>query len=118
MDFVGEAVDSGADQFVAGNVGMVAARELPMRALDFISARVAGNPEDVVVVAHAGITLPCRLMADIKECPLCGETMRLTSSERTDRVPGSAQTSTRQVREWVCPECDYWEEAESNEGRI
>jgi C4-type Zn-finger protein len=52
-------------------------------------------------------------MADIKECPLCGEMMRLHVAERTDRMPGTAQTSTRVVREWVCPECDYWEEAES-----
>ena len=56
-------------------------------------------------------------MADIKECPLCGETMRLTVREVTDRVPGTAQTSTRQGREWVCAECDYWEEAEDDEWR-
>ena len=54
-------------------------------------------------------------MADIKECPLCGEMMRFKSSERTDSVPGTGQTTTRNVREWVCPECDYWEEAESSE---
>ena len=52
-------------------------------------------------------------MADIKECPLCGETMRLQIGERTDRVPGTGQTSTRVIREWVCPDCDYWEEAEN-----
>jgi uncharacterized protein with PIN domain len=56
-------------------------------------------------------------MADVKECPLCGESMRMKSRELTDSVPGTAQTSTRTVREWVCPECDYWEEAESSEGR-
>jgi len=50
-------------------------------------------------------------MADIKECPLCGGDMRLKIREATDLVPGTAQTSTRTVREWVCPECDYWEEA-------
>ena len=33
----------------------------------------------------------------------------------SDRVPGTGQTTTRQVSEWVCPECDYWEEAESGE---
>ena len=54
-------------------------------------------------------------MADIKECPLCGETMRLTLRELSDRVPGTGQTTTRTVREWVCPECDYWEEAEKGE---
>ncbi|HEY2433617.1 MAG TPA: hypothetical protein VGI12_13155 [Vicinamibacterales bacterium] len=52
-------------------------------------------------------------MADIKECPLCGETMRLRVSERTDAIPGTGQVSTRTIGEWVCPECDYWEEAES-----
>jgi len=57
-------------------------------------------------------------MADIKECPLCGETMRMKTSERTDNVPGTGQTTTRNVREWVCPECDYWEEAEGGEGMI
>ena len=116
MDFVGKAVDAGGDQLVAGNIGVIPARELTMRALDLFSARVAGNPEDVVVVAHAGFTLPCRPMADVKDCPLCGETMRLKLSERSDSIPGSGQVTKRQVREWVCPECDYWEEAESNEG--
>ena len=47
-----------------------------------------------------------------KECPLCGELMRLQVSEITDRVPGTLQTRTAPVREWVCPECDYFEEAE------
>ena len=55
-------------------------------------------------------------MADSKECPLCGETMRLTIREAADRVPGARQTTTRVVREWICPECDYWEESETNEG--
>jgi len=52
-------------------------------------------------------------MADIKECPLCGETMRLQTRELSDHVPGTGQTTTLVVREWVCPECDYWEEAEN-----
>ncbi len=52
-------------------------------------------------------------MADMKECPLCGESMRLQICERQEHVPGTGQTTTRTVREWVCPECDYWEEAES-----
>jgi YgiT-type zinc finger domain-containing protein len=56
-------------------------------------------------------------MADIKECPLCGETMRMSVRDLTDRVPGTNQTTTRAVREWTCPECDYWEEAEGNEGK-
>jgi YgiT-type zinc finger domain-containing protein len=47
-----------------------------------------------------------------KECPLCGESMRQRESEITSRVPGTLQTKTTQVREWVCPECDYFEEVE------
>ena len=55
-------------------------------------------------------------MAEIRDCPLCGETMRLTTRERAERLPGAGQTTTRTVREWICPECDYWEESEANEG--
>ena len=49
-----------------------------------------------------------------RECPLCGESMRLVVRERPERTAGT-QTTTRQIREWVCPECDYFEEAESSE---
>ena len=45
------------------------------------------------------------------ECPLCGENMRLSVRDVQD-----AHGSTRQVREWICPECDYFEEAETAEG--
>jgi transposase len=52
----------------------------------------------------------------MKECPLCGETMRLSVREVRNTVPGpSGQVNVRQIREWVCPECDYFEEAESGE---
>lgn len=51
-----------------------------------------------------------------KECPLCGEMMELREREIIDRVPGTAQTRTSKFREWVCPECDYFEEAEAGEG--
>ena len=54
-------------------------------------------------------------MADMKDCPLCGDTMRLKARAVSDRVPGTGQTTTRQVREWCCPECDYFEEAEDDE---
>jgi acetone carboxylase gamma subunit len=52
----------------------------------------------------------------MKECPLCGETMRLDVREIQDRVPGVSQPTPRVVREWICPECDYFEEAEAGEG--
>ncbi len=46
---------------------------------------------------------------------MCGETMRLSVREIQEKLPGSTQTRTRKVREWVCPECDYFEEAEGGE---
>ena len=47
-----------------------------------------------------------------KECPMCGEMMRLVEREIVDRVPGTAQTKATRFREWVCPDCDYFEEVE------
>ena len=46
---------------------------------------------------------------------MCGETMRLSVRERDEHVPGVSQPFRRIVREWVCPECDYFEEAEAGE---
>lgn len=45
-----------------------------------------------------------------RECPVCGERMRLRTRDLTDRVPGTREMKTRSVREWVCPECDHFEE--------
>jgi YgiT-type zinc finger domain-containing protein len=47
-----------------------------------------------------------------KECPMCGEHMRLQTRDQTDRVPGSREVRTKRITEWVCPECDYFEEAD------
>ncbi len=52
----------------------------------------------------------------MKECPLCGESMRLSVREVQDRVPGVSRPAPRMVREWICPECDYFEDAEAGEG--
>jgi hypothetical protein len=49
---------------------------------------------------------------DQRECPLCGEQMRLQSRETVTRVPGTSQEVRAIVREWICGECDYFEEAE------
>ena len=51
----------------------------------------------------------------MKECPLCGERMRLSVRELEYRVPGVTQAARHVVREWICPECDYFEEAEAGE---
>jgi len=50
-----------------------------------------------------------------KECPLCGERMYLTTREHIARVPGTTQEVRRTSHEWVCRECDYFEEAEEGE---
>ena len=41
--------------------------------------------------------------------------MRLSVREVDDRLPGTGRTAHRVLREWVCPECDYFEEAEAGE---
>ena len=50
----------------------------------------------------------------IKECPMCGERMRLETRETVTRVPGTPQETRTVVREWVCRECDYFEDAEES----
>jgi len=50
-----------------------------------------------------------------KECPLCGEAMRLEERERVALIPGTSQTVRRKVAEWTCPECDYFEELSDDE---
>jgi acetone carboxylase gamma subunit len=46
---------------------------------------------------------------------MCGETMRLSTREVQDAIPGAGQSSVHVTREWICPECDYFEEAEAGE---
>lgn len=50
-----------------------------------------------------------------KECPLCTELMRLEIRETITRLPGTLQEVRTVTREWVCRECDYFEEAEESE---
>lgn len=51
----------------------------------------------------------------VRECPLCGETMRQVERTIVNRVPGQAQEKATKYYEWVCPECDYFEEVEQGE---
>jgi transposase len=51
-------------------------------------------------------------MPATKECPLCGGTMKLSVKESVVQVPGNPQPSASKTREWICPECDYFEEAD------
>ena len=51
-------------------------------------------------------------MPVMRECPLCGATMRLHERENVVRIPGNPNATTQLAREWVCPDCDYFEEVE------
>ena len=51
-------------------------------------------------------------MPATKEYPLCGGTMQFRETESIVQVPGNPKPSTRKNREWICPDCDYYEEAE------
>jgi hypothetical protein len=46
---------------------------------------------------------------------MCGEAMKLTRRESTDRLPGTQQSTVTQFAEWICPECEYFEEADDEE---
>lgn len=41
--------------------------------------------------------------------------MRLRETQRTVRVPGNPNATTVASREWVCPDCDYFEDVEEEE---
>jgi C4-type Zn-finger protein len=51
-------------------------------------------------------------MAEGRECPMCGATMRLKRAESTVQIPGNPKPTKRTVTEWVCPDCEYFEEAD------
>jgi len=48
-----------------------------------------------------------------KECPLCGGTMQLRETTETTHTPGNPKPRIKIVREWVCPDCDNFEEADA-----
>ena len=45
-----------------------------------------------------------------KECPLCAGVMSIKERQTVTRVPGNPKATTSTTREWVCPDCDYFEE--------
>ena len=52
---------------------------------------------------------------EVRECPMCGGTMRLRRTETVVQIPGNPHGTTQASREWVCPDCDYFEEADGDE---
>jgi hypothetical protein len=55
---------------------------------------------------HSTAAPPCYNQG-MRECPLCEGSMRLSEREVQEK-----NGTLRQVREWICPECDYFEEAD------
>ena len=55
-------------------------------------------------------------MTEAKECPMCGTAMRVVTRQQIEHVPGQPTPVEHTVREWVCPECDYFEEADERGG--
>lgn len=51
-------------------------------------------------------------MEQTQDCPMCGELMRLKVREQIDFIPGQSQSVRTEIKEWVCPDCDYFEEYE------
>jgi len=47
---------------------------------------------------------------------MCGELMRLQIRARSETIPGTRESVKREVREWICPECDYFEEVDDEGG--
>jgi hypothetical protein len=45
---------------------------------------------------------------------MCGGRMRLHTRDQTDRVAGTPEPRTKPVKEWICPECDYFEDADES----
>ena len=43
---------------------------------------------------------------------MCGEKMRRHEREIIDLIPGTSEKKRRMAIEWICPECDYFEEDE------
>jgi hypothetical protein len=43
---------------------------------------------------------------------MCGGTMRLKQTVSVSHIPGYVDTAPKKTLEWVCPDCDYFEEAD------
>lgn len=41
--------------------------------------------------------------------------MRFRETRSTERLPGQSTATTHVLREWVCPDCDYFEEVDEDE---
>jgi hypothetical protein len=46
---------------------------------------------------------------------MCAGSMHIKVHEEVTHIPGQGQGKAHVVREWVCRECDYFEEVEETE---
>jgi hypothetical protein len=46
------------------------------------------------------------------ECPQCGGTMTVHEAKTVVQIPGNPKATVRVAKEWVCPDCDYFEEVD------
>lgn len=51
-------------------------------------------------------------MPETRECPMCGGTMQLKQTTTVAHIPGYEDASPKKNWEWVCPDCDYFEDAD------
>jgi hypothetical protein len=49
-----------------------------------------------------------------RECPLCGGSMQIRETLTVSQIPGNPKPTTRTQREWVCPDCDNFLEADED----
>ena len=42
--------------------------------------------------------------------------MQIKETQSTTQIPGNPKVTKQIVGEWICPECDYFEEAGDDEG--
>ena len=88
--------------------------------LAFVAARVARRPADIDrTFGHyraeiIGALLNGVFLAGMAILVLVMGAMRLRHTEQIVRVPGNPRDTATSTAEWVCPDCDYFEEAEQD----
>lgn len=43
---------------------------------------------------------------------MCGGAMHIKEGQAVTQVPGNPKPTISPTREWVCPECEYFEDAD------
>ena len=48
---------------------------------------------------------------------MCGGTMRIKETTSVSHIPGYVDEKPKKTLEWVCPDCDYFEEVDGESTR-